>query len=173
MLTGCAAAGVRQQAIEAQQLNQVGLTSYGPGSRQNAPALSGVTLNGPQFSLSSALGKVVVINVWASWCDPCRAESPALARAAQHFAGQPVQFVGIDERDGNTQARAFVAATGIAYPNLVDGDGTLLGRLRVLPQAAVPSTLVLDRQGRVADRVIGAVTQTEIQSLVAALLKQS
>lgn len=173
VLTGCAAASVRQQAIEAQQLNQVGLTSYGAGSRQAAPALSGTTLDGSRFTLASTLGKVVVINVWASWCTPCRAESPALARAAKHFAAQPVQFLGIDERDGTAQARAFAAAVGVSYPSLVDSDGTLLGRLRVLPQAAVPSTLVLDRQGRIADRVIGAVTQTQIEGLVAALLTQS
>lgn len=173
VLTGCAAASVRQQALEAQQLNQVGLTSYGAGSRQAAPALSGTTLDGSQFTLSSTLGKVVVINVWASWCTPCRTESPALARAAKHFAGQPVQFLGIDERDGTTQARAFVTAVGVPYPSLVDSDGTLLGRLRVLPQAAVPSTLILDRQGRIADRVIGAVTQPQIEGLITGLLKQS
>ena len=172
VLAGCAAAAA-PKAIESNQLNKVGLTQYSIKSRASAPVLSGATLTGTPFVLSSANGDVVVINVWASWCGPCRAESPDLARTSAQFAGQPVRFVGIDEQDGNQQARAFVASTGATYPNLVDSDGALLSRIRVLPQAAVPSTLLLDRHGRIAARVIGPVTGSEVETLVTALLKES
>jgi thiol-disulfide isomerase/thioredoxin len=171
-LLGCAAGSVQRQASATQSLNQIGLTRYSASSRATAATIEGPTLAGGQFSLSGVLGDVVVVNVWASWCGPCRAESPALARASAHFAGRPVRFVGIDEQDGIAQAKAFVAATGAAYPDLVDSEGKVLARLRVLPQAAVPSTLVLDRRGRIADRVIGPVTEAQITSLVSAVLAE-
>jgi thiol-disulfide isomerase/thioredoxin len=171
-LLGCAAASVQRQASATASLNQIGLTHYAASSRATAATIDGATLSGGQFTLSSVRGDVVVVNVWASWCGPCRAESPALARASAHFAGQPVRFVGIDEQDGSAQAKAFVAATGAAYPDLVDSEGKVLARLRVLPQAAVPSTLVLDREGRIADRVIGPVTEAQITSLVSSVLAE-
>jgi peroxiredoxin len=87
-----------------------------------------------------------------------------------HFAGQPVRFVGIDEQDATAPAKKFVAATGATYPDLVDSAGTLLAMLPVLPQTAVPSTLVVDRTGRIADRVIGPVSESEITGLVDAAL---
>jgi thiol-disulfide isomerase/thioredoxin len=171
-LLGCAAPSVQRQASATQSLNQIGLTHYAATSRAMAATIDGPTLVGGQFTLSSVLGDIVVVNVWASWCGPCRAESPALARASAHFAAQPVRFVGIDEQDGTAQAKAFVSSTGAAYPDLVDSEGQVLARLRVLPQAAVPSTLVLDRQGRIADRVIGPVTEAEITALVSAVLAE-
>jgi thiol-disulfide isomerase/thioredoxin len=173
ILLGCADASVQRQASAAQSLDQVGLTHYAASSRAMAATIDGPTLAGAQFTLSSVIGDVVVVNVWASWCGPCRAESPALARASAHFAGQPVRFVGVDEQDGSEQAKAFVTSTGATYPVLVDSEGKLLARLRVLPQAAVPSTLVLDRRGRIADRVIGPVTEAQITSLVSAVLAKS
>jgi thiol-disulfide isomerase/thioredoxin len=171
-LLGCAAASVQRQASATQSLNQIGLTRYPASSRAMAAMIEGPTLAGGQFSLGGVLGDVVVVNVWASWCGPCRAESPALARASAHFAGQPVRFVGIDEQDGIAQAKAFVAGTGATYPDLVDSEGKVLTRLRVLPQAAVPSTLVLDREGRIADRVIGPVTEAQITTLVSSVLAE-
>ena len=173
LVAGCAAAAVPRAATGSAPPEQVGLTQYSASSRQLAPALSGLTLSGSHFALDSVRGEVVVVNVWASWCGPCRAESPDLARAAAQLAGQPVRFIGIDETDNSAQAAAFVAATGANYPNLVDGHGSLLGQLHVLPQAAIPSTVILDRRGRIADRVIGAVTQAEVQKLVAVLLQES
>ncbi len=116
---------------------------------------------------------MVVLNVWASWCGPCRSESPALARTAAAFSGRPVRFIGIDEQDDKRLATKFIATTGAHYPNLVDEHGQVLGELTLLPQAGVPSTLVLDRHGRIADRFIGLVTGAEITSAVTALLKES
>lgn len=170
LVSACAAASVRAQATAAQSVDRIGLTRYVGGSRPPVPAIAGATLRGGKFTMSATRGSVVVINVWASWCRPCRRESPALARASAHFAGQPVRFVGIDEQDATAPAKKFIAATGATYPDLVDRAGTLLARLTVLPQAAVPSTLVVDRTGRIADRVIGPVSEPEITRLVDAAL---
>lgn len=172
LASACAAGSVQAQVTAAQSVNRVGLTRYAQGSRPPMPPIAGSTLSDGHFAISSTRGTVVVINVWASWCRPCRVESPALARASAHFAGQPVRFVGIDEQDTAAPAKKFVASTGAAYPNLVDSAGTLLAMLTVLPQAAVPSTLVVDRSGRIADRVIGPVTQSQITRLVNAALSR-
>jgi thiol-disulfide isomerase/thioredoxin len=117
-------------------------------------------------------GSVVVINLWASWCEPCRTESPVLARAARALAAQKVAFVGIDELDTTGSATQFVAMAGVTYPQLVDSDGTLLRHLPLLPQKGIPSTLILDRHHRMAARVIGPVTAGEIQTLVSELLHE-
>ncbi len=176
-LSGCAAASVQRNANASrgasQGASQIGLTQYPRAQRPAAPALIGTTLAGDRFTLTSTLGKVVVLNVWASWCAPCRSESPALARAEAAFAQQPVRFVGIDEQDESRTAKKFVASTGATYPNLVDSNGQLLSQLRLLPQSGVPSTLILDRHGRVADRVIGPVGAGELTGAVNALLKES
>ena len=171
--SGCAANSVQRNATASQGVDQLGLTQFAVAKRPAAPSLSATTLTGDRFTLSSTLGNVVVLNVWASWCGPCRSESPALARAAASFSGHPVKFIGIDEQDDNRQAKKFLGTAGAHYPNLVDSQGQLLSQLRILPQAGVPSTLVLDRHGRIADRFIGPVTGTEITSVVGALLRES
>jgi thiol-disulfide isomerase/thioredoxin len=170
VVSACAAASVRTQPTAAQSVNRVGLTRYPEGSRPATPPIAGSTLTGGHFAMSRTKGSVVVINIWASWCRPCRVESPALARASAHFAGRPVRFIGIDEQDATASAKKFVASTGTTYPDLVDSAGRLLAMFTMLPQSAVPSTLVVDRAGRIADRVIGPVHESEINRLVDAAL---
>ena len=108
----------------------------------------------------------MVLNVWASWCEPCRAESPDLARIARDTAAAGVRFVGVDEQDRPDPARSFAASAGTTYPHLVDADGTLLSSLRLVPSSGIPSTLVIDGAGHVAARVIGAVDATTFERLV-------
>jgi thiol-disulfide isomerase/thioredoxin len=122
--------------------------------RSAAPSLHGVTITGGTVDLADELGHgPVVINVWASWCGPCRREMPLLVSAAE----ATVRVLGIDERDIAGSARAFATSRGATYPSLSDPDGELLARLPMLPQTGVPSTLFLDRRGRVAARVVGPV----------------
>ena len=123
------------------------------GERSPAPQLRGTTLTGDDLDLADELGHgTVALNVWASWCGPCRGEMRTLAR----LSGR-VRVIGIDERDDREAARTFAASQGATYPSLSDADGTLLASLRMLPQNAVPSTLFLDGRGRVAARVVGPV----------------
>jgi thiol-disulfide isomerase/thioredoxin len=147
----------------------VGVTTYAAGSRPALPEVSGRTLDGTETSLASRHGHVVVINIWASWCGPCRTESPALARAAEQTAGLGVLFVGIDEQDVAANARAFAEEAGTTYPQLVDEDGTILAALRLVPLSAIPSTIVLDPKGDVAVRVIGPIDPATFTGLVRSL----
>jgi peroxiredoxin len=141
--------------------------------RSPAPDLAGTTLDGETFRLSDHRGDVVVLNVWASWCAPCRAEAPVLAKAATELSGRGVQFVGLDTRDSDTSARAFTDKFGVDYPNLIDRDGRLqLQFSESLPPQAIPSTLVIDRQGRVAARALGRVSESAVRGMVEPLLAE-
>jgi len=138
-----------------------------PEERGPAPDLVGPTLEGGEFRLSDHLGEVVVLNVWASWCAPCRAEAPVLESAWRQVRDDGVQFVGLDTRDTDEAARAFLEAYDVTYPNVIDADGRLqLLFSDTLPPQAIPSTLVVDRQGRVAGRIIGRVTEPTLLALI-------
>lgn len=150
-----------------------GVSRIAIGDRRLAPTLSGTTLEGTHFTLEGLAGNVVVLNIWASWCAPCRDESPVLAGLDRKLAGQKVRFVGIDETDTATSAIQFVTTAGVTYPQLVDSDGALLRQLPLLPQKGIPSTLILDRHSRMAARVIGPVTGEEIETLVSELLHEN
>ena len=173
LMAGCAATAAPPAAVgssaPAAASQNLGVTRYAVGQRPQIPELAGTTLDGTSLEVKSLRGQVVVLNAWASYCEPCRTESPALARVAKQTAALGVRFVGLDEQDRADPARAFAASAGATYPELVDADGALLGSLRLVPPSAVPSTLVLDRAGRVAARVIGAVDGTTLDALVRAL----
>jgi thiol-disulfide isomerase/thioredoxin len=141
--------------------------------RTTAPDFTATTLDGGTFRLSDHRGEVVVVNVWASWCAPCRAEAPVLAKAATDLTGKGVQFVGLDTRDSDTSARAYVQKFGLAYPNVIDRDGQVqLLFADSLPPQAIPSTLVIDRQGRVAARALGTVSESSVRGMVEPLLAE-
>ncbi len=149
------------------------IAAFAPAQRKAAPALAGRTLAGASYDLAAQRGKVVVINVWGTYCGPCRTETPVLARAAADLAPRGVTFVGIDTRDDDSQARAFVARYRVPYPSLIDGDGDLVVRFNgTVPPSAVPSTLVLDRQGRIAARAIGAVDEAQLRSMIDPVLAE-
>lgn len=137
-----------------------------PGKRHPAPELNGVDLAGKPLSTTTWGSKVLVLNVWASWCGPCRKEAPELVKAAAQTRAR-AQFLGINTRDNTQAATAFAREFGIAYPNFDDPDGTLLLDFRDLPPKVIPTTLVLDAQGRVAARVLGETTAATLTSLVA------
>ena len=138
-----------------------------PEERGPAPDLAGPTLEGGEFRLRDHLGEIVVLNVWASWCAPCRAEAPVLEAVWQDVQDDGVQFVGLDTRDTDEAALAFLEAYGVTYPNVIDSDGRLqLLFSDTLPPQAIPSTLVVDREGRVAGRIIGRVTEATLTALI-------
>jgi thiol-disulfide isomerase/thioredoxin len=144
-----------------------------PADREPAPTLSGTTLTGDSFALADHLGSIVVLNVWGSWCSPCRKEAPELQAAYKRLStgtevDGKVAFVGINTRDNDTgPAIAFERRFGVTYPSVYDPAGQqLLGFADSLPPTAIPSTLVIDRQGRVAARLLGATTTTTLVDVV-------
>ena len=144
-----------------------GTTVFQPGSRPQAPAVTGTMLTGSTFRLSADRGAVVVMNFWGSWCTPCREEAPALGALARRFAGAAVRFVGVDIRDDPASAEAFMRTFRIGYPSLNDpNDVIALDFSGTVPPAGIPTTLVIDRAGRIAARIIGPVSYDGLKALI-------
>ncbi len=144
------------------------VTTMKPAERKPVANLQGEDLNGNQVSLADYKGKVVVLNVWGSWCPPCRKEAPDLAEASKALASKGVQFIGVNTRDNDKgPANAFVRTFKVPYPSVYDPDGDQLLAFRdTLPPSTIPSTLVVDAQGRAAARVLGPVTKTTLEQIV-------
>ena len=138
-----------------------------PSDRVPAPELTGKTLNGDTYSLADDLGDVVVMNVWASWCAPCRAEAPELEEVWTDVQKDGVQFIGLNTRDSELAAQRFVETMGLTFPSVQDTDGRLqLLFADSLPPQAIPSTLVIDREGRVAARMLGKVSAATLRGVI-------
>ncbi|NUP69445.1 MAG: TlpA family protein disulfide reductase [Nonomuraea sp.] len=135
--------------------------------RQAAPAVEGPTLDGGKASLTAHKGKVVVLNFWASWCGPCRTEAPVLKEVAAKTKGSGVVFLGVDFKDRQADALAFERTEQTGYPHLFDQPGKVaLAFQGTVPPAAIPSTLIIDRQGRIAARALGAVRFSDLMRTV-------
>ena len=160
VLTGCGTSGT-SQAEESFIAGSGAVTTIKEGSRQKAPAISGMTLSGENYSFAG--GQVAVVNVWASWCSPCRAEAPILVSLANKYTD--VAFIGILTRDNPANAEAFERRFKIPYPTIID-DSILIGFKGSLPANAIPSTVILDKQGRVAARISGVVTVASLTQLI-------
>ncbi|GAA2795847.1 TlpA family protein disulfide reductase [Streptomyces showdoensis] len=156
--------------------NTGGISTVAKGERKPVAALAGDTLEGKRLDVADLKGKVVVLNVWGSWCPPCRAEAPHFAKVAKDLKAQGVEFVGINTRDPNKQpALAFEDDYGVPYPSLYDPAGKLIvggfpkGTLN--PQA-IPSTVVLDKNGKVAARSLMALDETKLRSMIEPLIAE-
>jgi thiol-disulfide isomerase/thioredoxin len=162
-LAGCGSDAGSSNGAETGFVNvQTGITQISTGDRQAMPALSGTTLQGKALS-ASYTGHVTVVNVWGSWCTPCREEAPDLAEAYQKYSSEGVQFLGINTRDDNAAAVAYDAQFGIKYPSLQDPDETLVLALKqIIPATSVPSTVIVDSSGKVAVRALGGITEPEL-----------
>lgn len=150
-------------------------TTFVPADqRKPAPNLSGPAIEGGDFDLAAQRGKVVVINVWGSWCPPCRIEAPALEQVWRQTRADGTQFVGLDTRDNEAAAKAYLRRFEITYPNLTDDDGQLQLLFRdSLPIApTLPSTLFIDRQGRAAARITGPVDRAQLREVISQLLAE-
>ena len=142
--------------------------------RLDPVTLEGTTLDGRQWSSTSERGKqVVVVNLWGSWCPPCIEEIPDLEKVWTDVqaAGKPVQFMGIDFREDPQRGAAFVKTQKMTYPSLTDESGVLILAFGRQAPTSPPSTLVLDKEGRVAARANGAVSATTLQGLIDDVLK--
>lgn len=183
LLAGCSADGdnLSQQWAEASDKGYVagdGSTlTIAPADRGEPVVYSGVTEYGDELGSDVTLGSVTVVNFWYAGCAPCRAEAPDLAAAHETFAPQGVQFVGVNTRDGSAQAIQFAEQFGIEYPSIMDmvGDrSTQLAFAGQIPLNAVPTTLILDTEGRVAHRVLGQLAgESQLRTLINETLAES
>jgi thiol-disulfide isomerase/thioredoxin len=143
------------------------MVSYAAGQRPAVPEFSATSLTGTPINFARYRGKVVVLNVWGSWCAPCRGEGQTLKYLDEQYAPEGVAFLGDDIQDTPTNALAFLRGEGITYPSVNDANGAVEQRLSLaVPIAATPTTLVIDKTGHVAGQIDGAVTYPEITTLL-------
>lgn len=141
--------------------------SYSAGKRPLAPEVTARTLTGASISLSSYRGKVVVLNFWGSWCEPCRNEAPTLAVLDQQYQPKGVAFIGDDVADTPANALAFTRSHGITYPSINDpGYAVVQDFSQVAPVSDTPMTVVIDKTGHVVGTVLGAVSYGQMTTLL-------
>jgi peroxiredoxin len=170
-ISGCSGGPIGQDTAQSNGQSFVsgsGTTVYPAGHRPAVPDISGTTLTGQKLSLSSYRGSIVVLNFWASWCGPCQAEAPGLAALASQLRSRGVRFLGDDVQDDPASAKAFMKSNQISYPSLNDpSEQIALAFHSTVTLASIPSTLVIDRTGHIAGRILGSVSYDGLRSLIA------
>jgi thiol-disulfide isomerase/thioredoxin len=160
VLTGCSGGG--SSSSEESFVSGDGSTTFIKiADRKIAPSITGLTLSGTNYTYPK--NQIAVVNVWASWCSPCRAEAPTLAALANKYTD--VAFIGILTRDNPATAEAFARRFKLPYPTIID-DSILIGFKGSLPANAIPTTVVLDKNGRVAARISGIITVASLTQLI-------
>ena len=177
-LSGCAQEdALAEQARAGDNKNYVAgdgsVTEFAAGDRKSALQINGTLFNGTKVAPADLQGKVTVLNFWFAACAPCRVEAPILEELHQEFKPQGVQFYGVNLRDEKATAEAFDKSFNLTYPSFDDKDGgVLLAVSGLVPPGAVPTTLVLDKQGRVASRVLGEIQKGTLKALIAAAVAE-
>jgi thiol-disulfide isomerase/thioredoxin len=159
-LSGCSSGGT-SSAEESFVSGDGSVTFVKIADRKIAPEITGLTLSGTNYTYLK--DRVAVVNVWASWCSPCRAEAPILVSLANKYTD--VAFIGILTRDNPANAEAFERRFKVPYPTIID-DSILIGFKGSLPANAIPSTVILDKNGRVAARISGVITVASLTQLI-------
>ena len=143
------------------------MVTYAVGQRPAAPEFTATSLTGTPINFASYRGKVVVLNVWGSWCPPCRGEGQTLKYLDEQYGPEGVAFLGDDIEDTPTAALDFVRSEGISYPSVNDSNGAVEQRLSLaVPISGLPTTLVIDKTGHIAGFIDGAVTYPEVTTLL-------
>ena len=149
------------------------VSEYAPGTRTAAVVMTGVLYDGTTVDSAQWQGNVTVLNVWYAACAPCRKEAPDLEALHQEFKNDGVQFYGINVRDTAATAAAFERTFGTTYPSFNDSDGGILLALAShVPPRAVPTTLVLDKHGKVAARILGLAEKSTLKALISTALSE-
>ncbi len=148
----------------AQQATDVGLTFIAKPDREPIPAIAGLDLDLEPIAIADLLGDVTVVNAWASWCAPCIEEMPELIATQKATKNLGVQFLGLNVNDDLESAREF--SREIPYRSIADPEGRLLALIPGIPPSGLPSTLIVDRSGRIAVRVIGPITEEVLTALI-------
>ncbi|MEV6974710.1 TlpA disulfide reductase family protein [Kitasatospora sp. NPDC093806] len=172
VLTGCSSSGSSgggEGQIGFVTAKGTNISTAAVGHRQDAPDIGGNTLEGTPAKLSDYRGKVVVLNVWGSWCGPCRSEADDLQRVWEKYQGQGVQFLGINTRDTEVKnAIRFEQEKGVTFPSLYDPAGAELLKFPKgsLNPNSIPTTLVVDRDGKLAARAVGGQTDDGLEAML-------
>ncbi len=168
VLSACSGRAEAPDGVQNYEEGDGSITIVSTERRQPVGELRGSTIDGQQIDLASYRGKVVVLNVWGSWCPPCRVEAPALQAASVELAPKGVAFLGINARENGNRAaaQAFERSFGITYPSLFDSPDYLLALRGAVAANAFPSTVIVDAQGRIAARISGPTTKTTLVNLV-------
>ena len=172
LLTGCSSSTSLSAPAPTTSLAP-GTTVFAVGQRPDVGSIRGTTLDGQELGLADLKGRVLVLNAWASYCTPCQVESPTLARLATEFKKQRVAFVGLDVKDDKASAQSFARFSGTTYPHIFDPAGNFLNALKVVPPAALPSTLIIDKSGKIAVRVIGPIKEQSFKAVLESVLSKS
>jgi thiol-disulfide isomerase/thioredoxin len=143
------------------------LVSYKASSRRTPKAWVGSDLSGATLRSAVFRGSITVVNIWASWCAPCRVEQPELEKVWRDFASKGVRFLGVDIRDTVAAARAHVDEFRVTYPSVADPYSLIASKYRV---RLVPTTLVLDREGRVAYQITSVTHESDLARILDAEL---
>lgn len=171
-LSGCAQEdALAQQAKAGDNKNYVAgdgsVTEFAAADRAAAVEINGTLFDGTTIKPADLQGKVTVLNFWFAACAPCRVEAPQLEALHQEFKDRNVQFLGVNLRDEKATAEAFENSFNVTYPSFDDKNGAvLLAVSGMVPPGAVPTTLVLDKQGRVAARVLGEIQTGTLRALI-------
>jgi thiol-disulfide isomerase/thioredoxin len=175
-LTACSGTHAVDQSIGGSNGYQTGdaaLHWIAPSDRHQVEGVRGELLDGASFDLSDWRGDVVVVNFWESDCVPCRSEAKALNQVYADNAQAGVRFLGVDVRDGRANALTFTRTHDVRYPSLFDEAGMTALRFPGLPPNATPTTIVLDRHGRIAARHSGEILYTQLRSVVDRVVSES
>jgi peroxiredoxin len=143
------------------------MVAYPVGHRPAAPDFTATSLTGTPINFASYRGKIVVLNIWGSWCAPCVSEGQTLKYLDEEYGPQGIAFLGDDLQDTPVQALAFLRSAGITYPSVNDANGAVVQRLAIaVPISATPTTLVIDKTGHIAGVIDGAVTYPDMTTLL-------
>ena len=156
------------------QYRYVGATPKGKtiaeAKRKPAGPATGRLLDGGGWTLNSLKGQVVVLNYWATWCAPCRIETPNLQKVYTAWKPKGVSFVGIDVKEANrSPVQAFVKDNAVTYPVVFDEGAKTALQIGHLPLQGLPNTVVIDKQGRVAAVYVGNVLPADLEPVLASL----
>lgn len=173
LLTGCSSSdSLSRQYGNGTTKNYISgdgtVTEDKPSDRKAPIEFTATTDTGTPLKRSTFTGRVVVLNFWYASCPPCRLEAPTLESLSRKYAPQGVQFIGVNVRDEVATSRAFARSFGITYPSIPDA-GTATVQLALAGQRgpnATPTTIILDRQGRVAARILGGVNKNVLDTLI-------
>ena len=178
-LSGCSSDPLAEQYREGSNKNYIAgdgsITEINLENRGDVISFIGTTETGETVNSADYLGNVLVVNFWYAGCAPCRAEAPDLEQVYQETSLSGVNFLGVNVRDQAPTIDTFNSRFGITYPSVIDQDGQMqLAFASQVPPNAVPTTLILDAQGRVAARILGQLKDPSIlKTLVTDIAKES